>query len=59
MIMLDANLQNLNLENMLNEIVAKDENRYFNVSFSDLFTQDAKLLLPIKLDQQCFDFMFK
>lgn len=57
--MSDINIEQLNLDEILKDLVSLHEKRYFNVSISDILSSDFQLLLPLKLDQQCFDFMFK
>lgn len=57
--MSDINIEQLNLDDILKDLVSLHEKRYFNVSISDILSSDLQLLLPLKLDQQCFDFMFK
>jgi hypothetical protein len=57
--MFNTNLQNLNLDDILKELVSVKERRFFNIVSADILTEESTLKLPIKLDQQCFDFMFK
>tara|TARA_Y200000002_G_scaffold373697_1_gene373232 strand:- start:230 stop:403 length:174 start_codon:yes stop_codon:yes gene_type:complete len=57
--MFNTDLQNLNLDEILKDLISVKERRFFNIVPADILTKESTLKLPIKLDQQCFDFMFK
>ena len=57
--MLNTNMKYLNLDEILKDLISVKERRFFNIVPADILTKKSTLKLPLKLDQQCFDFMFK
>ena len=57
-LMFNTELQHLNLDDVLKDLVSVEEKRFFNINDTDILTDDFSLKLPIRLDKQCFEFMF-